>query len=128
VYYLAMAPRGVYRERDGWGNQHSVFVDYGTQQMDISEEKYKEDGYQPPFDELPWREAAPKDRYIQDIEERLAQIKSDLEPLESSQIRINSRRAGEDWIDTTEAMIESHKRNIAIYEAILARHRKEGGD
>jgi hypothetical protein len=51
-----MAPRGVYRERNGWGTQDSVFVDYGTAQMDISAEKYRQEGYQPPFEELPWRE------------------------------------------------------------------------
>jgi len=44
-----MAPRGVYWERKGWGTQDSVLVDYGaSQMMDISEEKYRKDGYQPP--------------------------------------------------------------------------------
>lgn len=50
-----MAPRGIYRERNGWGNQHSVLVDYGKHQMDVPEEKYRANGYQPPFDELPWK-------------------------------------------------------------------------
>jgi hypothetical protein len=35
-----MAPRGVY---------------YGTQSMDIAEAKYREEGYQPPFEQLPWK-------------------------------------------------------------------------
>jgi hypothetical protein len=47
--------RGVYREHMGWGDQHSVMVDYGITQMDISEEQYRRDGYDPPFEQLPWR-------------------------------------------------------------------------
>jgi hypothetical protein len=54
-----MAPRGVYRERNGWGNQHSVRVDYDPEQMEISEEKYRADGYQPPFENLPWKGERP---------------------------------------------------------------------
>jgi hypothetical protein len=54
----AATARGVYREHMGWGNQHSVMVDYGPSQMEISEEQYRKDGYDPPFDQLPWR---PKD-------------------------------------------------------------------
>ena len=51
-----MAPRGVYRERNEWGNgQNSVVVDYGTSHFDVTEDKYREDGYQPPFEELPWK-------------------------------------------------------------------------
>ena len=51
-----MAPRGVYRERNGWGNgQNSVMVDYGTQQMEIAEDKYREADHQPPFEQLPWK-------------------------------------------------------------------------
>ena len=38
-----MAPRGVYRERNG------------TSHFDVTEDKYREDGYQPPFEELPWK-------------------------------------------------------------------------
>jgi hypothetical protein len=51
-----MAPRGVYRERNEWGNgQNSVVVNYGTSHFDVTEDKYREDGYQPPFEELPWK-------------------------------------------------------------------------
>ena len=39
-----MEPRGLYRERNGWGNQHSARV------------KYDE-----PFNELPWRDEAAND-------------------------------------------------------------------
>ena len=44
-------PRGVYRERNEWGNgQNSVVVNYGTSHFDVTEDKYREDGYQPPFE------------------------------------------------------------------------------
>jgi hypothetical protein len=33
-------PRGIYRERKGWGDQHSA----------------RDRGYQPPFDQLPWKD------------------------------------------------------------------------
>jgi hypothetical protein len=69
---------------------------------------------------------APK-RLIHEIEECLAQIKSELEPLESGQMHIAKKRGSGPWIDQTTAMIDSHKRNIAVYEAILARlHRRDG--
>jgi hypothetical protein len=48
--------RGVYRIRMGWGTQHSVMVDYGNTQMEISEEKYRENGYEPPFETLHWKD------------------------------------------------------------------------
>ena len=49
-----MATRGVYRERNEWGNgQNSVVVNYGTSHFDVTEDEYREDGYQPPFEELP---------------------------------------------------------------------------
>ena len=35
-----MAPRGVYRERNEWGNgQNSVVVNYGTSHFDVTEDK-----------------------------------------------------------------------------------------
>jgi hypothetical protein len=46
-------PRGIYRERNGWGNQHSVRV-RERQELDVPEDRYRERGYQPPFNELPW--------------------------------------------------------------------------
>ena len=50
------SPRGVYRERNEWRNgQNSVVVNYGTSHFDVTEDKYREDGYQPPFEELPWK-------------------------------------------------------------------------
>ena len=49
-------PRGVCRERNEWRNgQNSVVVNYGTSHFDVTEDKYREGGYQPPFEELPWK-------------------------------------------------------------------------
>ena len=54
-----MEPRGLYRERNGWGNQHSARVKYDEHQL--PEDRYRERGYQPPFNELPWRDEAAND-------------------------------------------------------------------
>ena len=55
-------PRGIYRERNGWGNQHSARVKYDEhQELDLAEDRYRERGYQPPFDELPWLDEAADD-------------------------------------------------------------------
>ena len=52
-----MEPRGIYRERNGWGNQDSVHVKYDEhQELDLAEDRYRARGYQPPFDQLPWKE------------------------------------------------------------------------
>jgi hypothetical protein len=51
-----MEPRGIYRERKGWGDQDSVHVEYDErQELDVSEDRYRARGYQPPFDQLPWK-------------------------------------------------------------------------
>jgi hypothetical protein len=51
-----------YRERNGWGNQHSARVKYDEhQELDLPEDRYRERGYQPPFDELPWLDEAADD-------------------------------------------------------------------
>jgi len=45
----------MYRKRDGWSDQHSVRVKYdGTVELEVPEKFYKEKGWQPLFDELPW--------------------------------------------------------------------------
>jgi len=55
-------PRGIYRERNGWGNQHSARVKYDEhQELDLPEDRYRERGYQPPFNELPWLDEAADD-------------------------------------------------------------------
>jgi hypothetical protein len=54
-----MEPRGIYRERNGWGNQHSAHVKYDEhQELDLPEDRYRARGYQPPFDQLPWKDEA----------------------------------------------------------------------
>jgi hypothetical protein len=54
--------RGIYRERNGWGNQHCVRVKYDEhQELDVPEDRYRARGYQPPFDELPWKDEAAND-------------------------------------------------------------------
>jgi hypothetical protein len=50
-------PRGIYRERKGWGDQDSVRVKYDEhQELDLPEDRYRNRGYQPPFDQLPWKD------------------------------------------------------------------------
>jgi hypothetical protein len=57
LYCRRMEPRGLYRERNGWGNQHSVRVKYDErQELDVAEDRYRARGYQPPFDKLPWKD------------------------------------------------------------------------
>jgi hypothetical protein len=51
-----MKPTGLFRERNGWGDRHSVRVKYDErQELDLPEDRYRERGYQPPFDELSWK-------------------------------------------------------------------------
>ncbi len=62
VYSVFMDGRGIYRERNGWGTQHSVRVKYDEhQELDISEDRYRARGYQPPFDQLPWKDESAND-------------------------------------------------------------------
>jgi hypothetical protein len=97
-----MIPRGVYRERNGWADgQNSVLVDYGKEQTAITEDKYRENRYQPPFNELAWKGGEPNsdssDGYIHDVEERLTQLRNDLEPMETGKIQIGRRQPGQRW-------------------------------
>jgi hypothetical protein len=51
-----MAARGVYREQHRWGNQNSARVRYDDgKEADIPEDDYRSQGYQPSFDDLPWK-------------------------------------------------------------------------
>lgn len=53
---MLMEPRGIYREWNGWGTQHSIHVKYDEgQELDMPQDRYSERGYQPPFDELSWK-------------------------------------------------------------------------
>ena len=57
-----MEPHGLYRERNGWGTQHSVRVKYDEhQELDMAEDRYRARGYQPPFDQLPWKDEGAND-------------------------------------------------------------------
>jgi len=50
-------PRGVHRIRDGWANQHSVLVRYeGGKELEMPQDRYEASGFDPPFEELPWKE------------------------------------------------------------------------
>jgi hypothetical protein len=61
-YSTLMEPRGIYRERNGWDDQHSARVRYDEhQELDMSESRYRERGYNPPFDELPWKDETEND-------------------------------------------------------------------
>jgi hypothetical protein len=56
-----MSAEGMYRKRDGWSDQHSVRVKYdGAVELEVPEQFYKEKGWQPPFDELPWGGDSPE--------------------------------------------------------------------
>lgn len=43
-------PTGFFRIPMGWGDQHSVLVDYGSERLEIAEDRYCEKGYLPRFD------------------------------------------------------------------------------
>ena len=48
--------RGVYRELNGWGVQHSAHILYDDgDEVDLPEDRYRAQGYDPPFDKLPWK-------------------------------------------------------------------------
>jgi hypothetical protein len=54
-----MEPRGLYRERNGWNDQDCVRVKYDEhQELDVPEDRYRARGYQPSFEELPWKDEA----------------------------------------------------------------------
>jgi hypothetical protein len=62
LYLTVMEPRGIYRERKGWDNQDSARVKYDErQELDLSEDRYRERGYRPPFDQLPWKDEGADD-------------------------------------------------------------------
>ena len=48
-------PTGLFRIKDGWGNQHSVRVLYETgDEQEVPQDQYDLRGYVPPFDSLRW--------------------------------------------------------------------------
>ena len=50
--------KGVHRVENGWGNENSVVVSWGAFDLiTVPESHYRTQNYQPPFDELPWKES-----------------------------------------------------------------------
>lgn len=48
--------RGIFKIKDGWANQHSACVEYDDGQThELPEDRYRAQGYNPPFDKLPWQ-------------------------------------------------------------------------
>jgi hypothetical protein len=130
-----MKPQGIYRERNGWANQHSVRVKYDEgNELDVPEDRYKSDGYQPPFDQLPWKDAGGLsmqnyafllEEYASRVAADLVQCRADLEPLESGWMHLGERVGDGPWVDTTQRKIDQKKRTIAIYEEILKKIRAQ---
>jgi hypothetical protein len=51
--------RGIYRELNGWVTQHSARIRYDDgDEVDLPEERYRAQGYDPPFEKLPWKAQA----------------------------------------------------------------------
>lgn len=47
-------PRGVYRTQGENGKPNTVLLESGTLGFDIPEQEYRDSGYKPSFDDLPW--------------------------------------------------------------------------
>ena len=129
LYFSLMVARGIYRERNGWGNQHSARVKYDVgSELDMLEDRYKSRGYQPLFDQLPWKDAdvrglADLEDYARTIEADIAQFRVDLEPLESGKMHLRERIGDGAWVDITQREIDRKKRTIAVDEGILKKIR-----
>ncbi|TMI99193.1 MAG: hypothetical protein E6G97_23855 [Alphaproteobacteria bacterium] len=68
------------------------------------------------------------EQYLEQVKAQIAQIQEMLDPLLSGRMWLRSRREGDsDWKDDTEATIEWHKRNIALYERIADAIKKQLG-
>jgi hypothetical protein len=49
---------GLYKIKDGWANEDSVWVRYDDgKQLEIPASQYVADGYEPPIDDLEWKDA-----------------------------------------------------------------------
>jgi hypothetical protein len=64
----------------------------------------------------------PEDHFVLDIRHRLAETKSHLEALESGHLRCGQQAPGGRWVDTTSERIAFLKRDIAMYETLLAKN------
>ncbi len=50
---------GISRTKDGWGDQGSVLVRYPDDtELDIPEDRYRMEGYSPPYEDLPWSDGS----------------------------------------------------------------------
>jgi hypothetical protein len=50
---------GIYRVRNGWGAQNSAHIRYDDgDEEELSEDRYRAQGYDPPFDKLSWKGAS----------------------------------------------------------------------
>ena len=65
-----------------------------------------------------------REAYIRTIEADLARLRQSLAPLESGEMHMQHRGAGEPWRDTTADTIEHHRRSIQTLECILMALRK----
>ncbi|MGD0186968.1 MAG: hypothetical protein ABSC25_17180 [Roseiarcus sp.] len=64
--------------------------------------------------------------YLRDIQEqRLPELRAQLDPLVSGEMRLGERKGNGPWTDTTQRQIEYLLRAIAQYETIAARLRNE---
>ena len=67
------------------------------------------------------------DEYIRRIEEyELPKLRKKLAPLEDGSVRHATAAGKGPWVDDTGAWAAELKQAIAMYEAIVARHRKTG--
>ena len=55
---MSKAPpvKGLYRINGGWKAIHSVVVDLDGGKYEVAEFRYRQNGYSPDFERLPWRE------------------------------------------------------------------------
>ena len=64
---------------------------------------------------------AEPDEYLRDIEERrLPELRAQLAPLESGEMRLGERRGHGPWSDVTQREMDRLRRAIADYEALAA--------
>jgi hypothetical protein len=64
---------------------------------------------------------AEPDEYLRDIEQRrLLELRAQLAPLESGEMRLGERRGHGPWSDITQREMDRLRRAIAEYEAIAA--------
>lgn len=51
---MTREPRGVYRTQGEIGKPNTVLLESGTLGFYIPEQEYRDNGYKPDFDDLPW--------------------------------------------------------------------------